>query len=478
VKAIDVHGFGGGFTLGAVQAGWELEKKVSREVGFGVLNTLANRPLLGENWDSITAATQDWDQLEGGKAQLVFGNPPCSGFSTLSPKAFRGTDSKINDYMWELIRYAGKVGPELVIFESVQQAFTQGIPLMRKLHALLEELAGETYTIYHVLHNNASVGGVSIRKRFFFVCARIPFGVDHHKLDYVPTFGDALRDLEPLGLTMLAQPYRSVTHPCRPEPFTSTETWECKCSERGLITVMNSSRWCRETIHDGTGIVDGHEVCRSPSLDRAQELILAMDGDWPEGDSIGTVLRRHYEKYNKLPPGWDYETQEAVYDDNGEPVMTDNLDRHGNQKPLMRGLPKWQRLRDTNFAMGHNQISRWYWDRPARVVTGGGVHLVLHPHLGRTLTQREVARVQGFPDAWKIWPVRDAGDLGTGWGKGVPVQAGRWIAHWAKRSVEGKPGPLTGVPLAVHNKKLGIKYGEHPREYVVDVTNDYVAILK
>ena len=81
----------------------------------------------------------------------------------------------------------------------------------------------------------------------------------------------------------------------------------------------------------------------------------------------------------------------------------------------------------------------------ARVITGGAVHLVVHPTLPRTLTHREAARIQGFPDAWKIWPVRNAADLGPGWGKGVPVHAGRWIAHWARESLLGRPGSSSGV---------------------------------
>ena len=50
-RAVDVHGFGGGFTLGTVQAGFQLAGKYSREAGFGVYNTLANRSLLGTGWD-------------------------------------------------------------------------------------------------------------------------------------------------------------------------------------------------------------------------------------------------------------------------------------------------------------------------------------------------------------------------------------------------------------------------------------------
>jgi site-specific DNA-cytosine methylase len=464
LTAIDCHGFGGGFTLGTVQAGFELVAKFSREKGFGVFNTLGNRHLLGHGWDSITGAPAHWDTYS---ADLVFGNPPCSGFSTLSAKSFRGIHSSVNEYMWELARYAGRVAPTMVIFESVQQTFTQGMELMRMLHAHIEEATGHHYFLYHVLHNNASLGGVAIRRRYFWVASRVPFGVDHYPLQYVPTLGDMLRDLEPLKLTMEPQPYRGV----RVNHRVGCEFWwpddgktqvsSCGCPS----VVMNSSRWCREHMHDGSGYVDGHDVSRSPSFDRVQELC-ALE-EWREGETISQVLRRFYQRTGKLPEGWYYTTKIPVLDENGQEMK----DEHG--RTIREDMMKAQRLIDTDFAMGHNQQARWRWDKMARVITGGACHLVLHPHLPRTLTQREAARIQGFPDAWKIWPVRHAPDLGPGWGKGVPVHSGRWVADYARRSLSGDPGPITGVPLSVHDKKLGKKYGDMVDEFVIDVTRDY-----
>ncbi len=463
--AVDVHGFGGGFTLGAVQAGWDLKAKMSRAVGFGVLNTLANRNLLGEDWDSFTGPTTDgWPAQEWpvyDNIDMVFGNPPCSGFSTLSRKDFRGNDSKINECMWELVRYAGLVAPQIVVWESVQQTFRQGLGLMRDLHAELEKMTGETYTLTHVLHNNASHGGVSIRKRYFWVASRVPFGVDHGmitrrgkhiELPELPMFGDMLQDLEPLGLGMLPQPYRGVRCSCTDE-FRHEAHPNCPCSEKKHVAVVaNSSDWCRNEIHDGTGMVDGHDISRSPTFDRSMQVLEKVD--WLEGENISAVLRKYYEQEGSLPRGWQYLSK-------------------------VHGISKADRLVQTDFAMGHNQLTRWYWDKMARVITGGAVHLVLHPHLPRTLTQREAARIQGFPDDWHIWPVRNAPDLGPGWGKGVPVQAGRWVAYWARKAVEGRPGPLTGVPLIDYNRKLHQTHGDGPPgETVVDTTKDYLEKAK
>lgn len=450
MKAIDVHGFGGGFTLGVVQAGFELVAKFSEQKGFGVYNTLANRHLLGHSWDSIVEDPAMWEPMP---ANLVFGNPPCSGFSTLSSSHFRGIDSPINRFMWHLIEYAGSVAPELVIWESVQQTFRQGLELMRLLHDRLEEKSGHSYTLYHVLHNNASVGGGSTRRRYFWVASRIPFGVERYPLTYVPVFGDLLRDLEPLKLTHERQVYRGTRVVHRSDCVPADILDVCDCP----VEIINTSRWCREHMHDGTGTVDGHQNQYTPLRDRCLALVHPpWDIQWEQGESLTDVLHKCYVKHGDLPDEWKYEITGVNSVRQGGPYKT-----------------KAEELVGLGFPAKPNDVSRWRSDRLARVITGGGAVLIWHPTLDRTLTQRELARIQGFPDAWRIHPVRAAPDLGPGWGKGVPVHAGRWIASHARRSLLGDPGDLRGVPLAQYDRRLGKKFPAREREFVIDVTADY-----
>lgn len=74
-RAIDALGFAGGFTLGMVQAGFELVAKREMPGGFGVANCEANRHLLGNNWRTQISAPEAWEVMP---ADVVFGNPPCS----------------------------------------------------------------------------------------------------------------------------------------------------------------------------------------------------------------------------------------------------------------------------------------------------------------------------------------------------------------------------------------------------------------
>lgn len=73
---VDTMGFAGGFTLGAVQAGFRLIAKCELPGGFGVANCEANRELLGHDWQSHVGPPDSWEVMHD--AQAVFGNPPCS----------------------------------------------------------------------------------------------------------------------------------------------------------------------------------------------------------------------------------------------------------------------------------------------------------------------------------------------------------------------------------------------------------------
>jgi site-specific DNA-cytosine methylase len=438
MRFVSVMGFGGAFDLGATQAGLKMAGRKELAKGYGALNILANRHILGYDWDTQLSGTgmgDDWDVED---VQVVLGNPPCSGFSTLSNKAFRGEDSSINDCMWALVKYAARVKPEVVIFESVQQAFRQGRDLMAQLRAKLEQDSGETYTLYHVLHNNLSLGGCSLRRRYFFVCARVPFGVEPVELRRLPNLGDVFIDLEPLESTWELQPYRGYPS------------------------------WWSAQMHDGTGLVDGHALVQSPHMDRVMDLVTGPSGvEWLQGENLAAVCRRYYERHGALPRSWYYPSSFIVRDADGEPIK----DPHTN-RILREPMPKAEVLIKTDFNMGFNQLTRWRDDRPAYVITGGGCQQVLHPHLLRSITHREAARIQGFPDAWTVRPLVGVPEVGSTWGKGIPVHAGKWISKWAKASIEGEPGSMTGEAPPVH-KDCKLADHAHDRELMIDVTNDW-----
>lgn len=398
--------------------------KCERANAFGASNTLGNRHLLGDDWDLQLDPENDGGGWEPIDAELVIGNPPCSGFSLLTQAdGFRGVDSPINSCMWAFVRYVAAVRPQIAIFESVQQTYYQGAPLMNALHVELEEITGDSWYLTHVLHNNLAVGGCALRRRYFWVASRVPFGVEPVDLDYVPTADDALHDIESLALTWTAQPYR---HP--------------------------PTRWSRR-LRSPDGSVDGHMWQPTPQWERARQVAINL-GSWPQGVPLEELCRRHYERFGCLPGNPDGANPREVGFQYMVPDMSENADG--------RRITREEHLRRRNFTMGPTQLGRWRANRHGYVITGGALTEYVHPCVLRTFTHREAARIQGFPDNWHIEPARHDSLLGAAWGKGVPVDAGRWVAEWARASLNGRPGSIVG--------ELGDDGG---RGLVVDLTHDW-----
>lgn len=379
--AVDVMGFAGGFTMGMVQAGFELIGKRELKGGFGVANCEANRHLLGYNWETEVGDPNDWSIID---ADVVFGNPPCSGFSVMSNKEFRGADSPINHCMWSFANYVSRVAPLIACFESVQPAYRRpdGIALMRQLRATVEENTGYKYTLYHVLHNAYSVGGAAIRPRYFWLISRIPFGIEIPKFTHYPTLNEIIQDLSTLALTWGRQPYN--------QPPSS---WAAP--RRSL-----------------SNTVDGHMHEMNPAITRMYDLMENIE--WKPRDHIGRVAKRYYETHGTLPSSW----------------------RATQDKLISR-----------DFFMGFTTPVRWDGERPARVITGAGLQNVVHPTVDRMLTHREVARILGFPDDWLIEPLKNNTGLSQTWGKGITVDCGRWIGDWMRNALLSNPGSHQGEQI-------------------------------
>lgn len=392
--AVDCQGFAGGFTLGTVQAGFKLVGKRENVGGFGVANCEANRHLLGDSWKTEATVPSEWTVPEGG-ADLVFGNPPCSGFSVMTSKHLRGMDAKVNQCMWDFMQYAARVRPKIAIFESVSSAYRQGADLMRGLRYNLEQLTQEKWDLHHVIHDAYAVGGPAIRKRYFWVVSRIPFTAEHPELDLVPVHKDVIGDLEDMPLTWQKQPYVDghASEYVRREKLRNDE-----------------NEW-------GYGYVDGHMTPDVPMHRRIKDLLAGVE--WNQREHMEVAVRRHDQLHGKLPDSF-----------NPDSVA---------------------KMRENDYFMGFTQPTRWAADRPSRVVTGAGPMTIVHYSEARVLTFREVARILGYPDNWLIEPLAGKPGMSLTWGKGITVQAGRWIAGEALKALRGEVSKPGGVPTDIED---------------------------
>lgn len=394
---VSFDGLAGGGELGLIQSGMSLVHRAG-DLDLGHVIPETNRQIFGWEWDSLFVRGGEYSKRDVRSARVLYGNCPCAAWSTLTRKDLRGEDSNVLVSTQAFFDYAAKMSPapEIISLESVQQAYSTGRAYYQQQRDLLEERTGHKYDLLWLMQSNASLGGSSVRKRVFVTLSRIPFGVEYAQPARVARYGDCVRDLEGLKLTAAKQPYR------RPP------TW------------WSATRRALENV-------DGHfnDAAENHKFEELMNMASDMGEPWQIRESMDTVCERVYRHYGELPAGWNV-----------------------------------AQLERKNFKLGMNQTTRWNPDEMGKVVTGSGYMHSVHYNEHRLLTIRETFRLQGWPDTVNLWPSRDYKKLIACAGKGVPVDAGRWLGDWIVKVLDEEPGTVYGELI-----------GE--RERMVDFTGSY-----
>lgn len=409
---VAVQSFAGGFDLGATQAGFSLVHKAEQVGGFGLPAVEANRHLLGDRWQSQACVPADWEPVD---VPFVASNPPCSGFSVGSNREFRGANSPINHCMWATVEYAARCHPQVVAFESVAPAYTRpdGRELMQALRARLEELSGDTWTLTHVKHDAYALGNVQTRRRYFWVATRgdQPLRVEPEPLNTGQVLWDAIGDLENFPLSWEWQPHEDI---------------------------YPRSLYVNESVNVGPSLalgMDGHHPhgVDGPHWNRTQAL---LRGDyWREGDTVELAAKRYFSRNGRLPLPW---TEAEA-----------------------------KKMQAKEWRSSFWPTVRWKRDRPAKVIHGGALLNAIHPTQPRQLTHREVARVMGFPDAWRCLPWAPERGGYLYWGKGITVQCGRWLGTQVLRHLNNEASDCyAGVVVGEREHLIDIKPAKRAKEAV------------
>lgn len=377
---IDCNGLAGFMSYGFVNAGMEMRIRTGT-LNFGNPVAELNRHYLGDGWSSFFSDDEnDWPAE---KADIVLGCPPCSGWSVWSGPANRGPEAAAHEHTRAFMRYAAKVKPKMIIFECVQQAYTQGRETMVKYRDMVEDLSGKEYDLYHVKMNNLQVGGFSYRARYFWTAVEkgMPFGAIANAPEKMPTVSEVIGDLENLEMSWDPQRYSAP-----PSEFV-------------------------KNLRSQSGTVDGHMAKRTMNSTRIEEIfdILGNQG-WPAMMSIDKALKMAVDKNGgKFPQNWQ-----------------------SHEKKIL----------ERNWNMGFSMPARWDGNSWCHVLTGSALDHVIHPTLTRTITHREAARIQGLPDDWKFAEAKTYSPLSSIWGKAVAAQAANWIGEAAVCALNGQPnGP-------------------------------------
>jgi len=159
-KALGVHVFAGGFTLG-VNKVHNVDTHLETH-GFA-LDTAEK--VCGVN--TVNSDAKDWPKIE---ADWVFGNPRCTGFSCITSgysEETHGAWAKQTRDIHELMEYGVKNDYPVICWESVQQAYSTGRELLDYLRD--QWCVPNGYRIAHLFINAGTFGCPQMRKRYFFL---------------------------------------------------------------------------------------------------------------------------------------------------------------------------------------------------------------------------------------------------------------------------------------------------------------------
>ncbi len=381
--AVDLFSGAGGASLGIAGAGYDLRLAADISSACGLTHA-ANLPgeflvadLRGVDAEKILTAAD----ITPGDLDLLFAGPPCQGFSIIGSRVV--WDER-NNLFREVLRLAGDLQPRCVVIENVPGLvnLAQGAYLDAILNGLHE--LGYLAACAELLA--AQYGAPQMRWRLVIIAWRKDLGIPAGYGFPQPTAGTA-------GIGDLIH---NVT-------ITTDQT-------AGFVTT-------REAIGDLPPIAAGEEHCTytgPPACDYQRVMRQQLD----------TELFNHYAarlspanlaRLARLAPGQDWRS----------------LPREMLPAGMQRALRKDHTRR----------YRRMTWDGiPRAVITRfrdpkSGEYT--HPEQDRTISIREAARLQGFPDRFIF-----QGDRSSQYeqvGNAVPVPLAEAVAGEIHRCLQGEP---------------------------------------
>lgn len=144
ITAVGVHAFAGGFTSGALSAGWRVREQLEvHELGSRTVESLGVRYRRADDY-------RDWEL--SGDVQACYGNPRCTSFSCLSARSNNhGPRGEATEDARQLVEFATSHKIAVIAWESVQQVTTVGRDMLDEM--ITRWYGPRGYRVAYVLHS-------------------------------------------------------------------------------------------------------------------------------------------------------------------------------------------------------------------------------------------------------------------------------------------------------------------------------------
>jgi len=202
---VDIFSGAGGLSIGALNAGIHVPIAIEKDPN-AAKTFERNHPESKVITNDIVQV--DTESLNVQNPFIVFGGPPCQGFS-LSNSKTRNDNNKNNRLYHEFVRFIRELNPKWFLFENVEGivSFNKG-ETVKKIEADFEKLG---YTINSKVLTASDYGVPQDRNRFILIGNREGIRFEFpKKLDGKVTVKEAIDDLPDLenGQSIDRLPYR------------------------------------------------------------------------------------------------------------------------------------------------------------------------------------------------------------------------------------------------------------------------------
>lgn len=391
VTAVDLFSGAGGASLGLIGGGFDLRLAADLHPACGLTHK-ANLPsefLVADIRDVDAEKVLNTADIAPGELDLLFAGPPCQGFSMIGARVVWDVR---NNLFREVLRLAGDLKPRCVVIENVPGLVTlaQGA----YLGAILQGLADQGYEAACAELLAAQYGAPQMRWRLIIIGWRRDLGIPAGYGFPSPSVGS-----EAIGSLL---PNCTITQPQMRGFITTREAIAdlpaIEAGEEAVTYTGRPSGPYQQSMRDGlTAELFNHYAARLSPANLARLALLKPGQDWRD---LPTDM---------LPPGM----QRAL--------RKDHTRRY--RRMTWDGVPR-------------SVITRFRDPKSGEYT---------HPEQDRTISIREAARLQGFPDRFTFH-----GDRSSQYdqvGNAVPVQLAEAIAREVRRCLGGQFGERLSAPF-------------------------------
>ncbi len=178
LSALDLFAGAGGFSYGMSAAGINVVAAVEMDK-YAVQTYRANHPATRVFHANVAEISDEEIQANFRGIEVLFGGPPCQGFSVAGPSQYGKVDER-NELLFQFVRFARILRPEVIVVENVKGILNGRVGSTRGALGLLgDALSKLGYSCNVLLIRAADWGVPQTRERVFLFARRnLNFSVD------------------------------------------------------------------------------------------------------------------------------------------------------------------------------------------------------------------------------------------------------------------------------------------------------------